>query len=213
MPPGGLTDLHRLIALLGGWITGQPSNDWLYANTILVSLTLVVLIWYTIETSNLRKEAQRQNAVTTDILTEARRQNELATMPILALYLDLTGREERLVLKNVGEAPAFNVEIETHPTRANPPTGEHEISLSLPNNILAPREEQNLRILAMMADGRGPNMNSQQLCQWMNSGYLATPVELIVHCSTLDCKPYRFVFRFANEGGRPHITYNRHVRS
>jgi hypothetical protein len=61
--------LDRLVAL-------QQKGPWDYIATIAVVLTLVVLIWYTIETYKLRKAAQTQTTETEKLLTEAQRQNE-----------------------------------------------------------------------------------------------------------------------------------------
>jgi hypothetical protein len=72
------------------------------ALTIITGVTLVVLIWYTIETYKLRVAAQNQ---TTEI-----------TKPVVALRTitessDETDRTRALKVRNVGPGPAFNVTI------------------------------------------------------------------------------------------------------
>lgn len=54
----------------------QQKGPWDYIATVAVVLTLIVLIWYTIETYKLRKAAQAQTTETANLLNEAQRQNE-----------------------------------------------------------------------------------------------------------------------------------------
>lgn len=61
--------LDRLVAL-------QQKGPWDYIATVAVVLTLIVLVWYTIETYKLRKAAQAQTTETANLLGEAQRQNE-----------------------------------------------------------------------------------------------------------------------------------------
>ncbi|MCZ2152989.1 MAG: hypothetical protein LC114_03640 [Bryobacterales bacterium] len=92
------------------------------ALTILTAATLGVLIWYTVETSKLRKTAQAQTAESANLLEEAQIQNETALRPIVALSIEHTlitdseraSSDTRLLkLRNLGKGPAFNVMIAT----------------------------------------------------------------------------------------------------
>jgi hypothetical protein len=69
-----------------------------YIQTFAVCATLGVLIWYTIETSGLRKEASKQN------ITNVR--------PCISIYTDPGLDSSGLfICKNVGFGPAFDIRI------------------------------------------------------------------------------------------------------
>jgi hypothetical protein len=81
--------------------------DWSAIAQIALSLltfsTLCILIWYTIETSRLRREAQTQN--------------EAINLPVLVMDFatsdDSKGKSHDLpTVKNIGRGPAFDVTIE-----------------------------------------------------------------------------------------------------
>jgi hypothetical protein len=57
--------------------------------------TLGVLIWYTIETYKLRKEAQKQN--------------ESAVLPIVVIEEPSQDDPEAFVIRNIGKGPAFQI--------------------------------------------------------------------------------------------------------
>jgi hypothetical protein len=222
--------LERVAAALERIANAQTNTAWTHAdhisvvNVVVLFLTFVALVWYTLETRKLRKAteeqtkksgllldaAKEQNETAQNLLAQAQRQNELVIMPMLTLYRDLTGKTEEIVLRNAGSGPAFNVRIEVIPSKATPPSGEHEIILYLSNNVVAPQDRYTLRLLAML-HGRSPNFGTGDLCLWINAGYLPNPLEIIVHCVSLDSKPHRFVFKFANDLGRPKITFERHL--
>src|SRR5665213_702779 len=67
--------------------------------TAVTTLTLIALIWYTVETHHLRREAQRQN--------------ENSMMPIVVCQsVYVQGQHagaSRPVIRNLGSGPAFNV--------------------------------------------------------------------------------------------------------
>jgi hypothetical protein len=72
------------------------------AVSVLTLATLLVLIWYTIETSRLRRTAERQN--------------EDSLRPILSLEFNYqySGQRKHIVLmkiKNLGKGPAFNIAL------------------------------------------------------------------------------------------------------
>src|SRR6266571_6025169 len=59
------------------------------------SVTLAVLIWYTIETHKLRREAQRQN--------------ESALLPIVVIEEPPQDNPDAFIIRNIGKGPAFQV--------------------------------------------------------------------------------------------------------
>ena len=109
-------DLNSIARALERLIMAKQKGPWDYINTLAVVLTLAVLIWYTIETYKLRRDAQEQthetgkllqeahrqneatlklvseashqNEVTASLWLEAQRQNEFSVMPLLAIILD-----------------------------------------------------------------------------------------------------------------------------
>src|SRR5215831_1972281 len=122
--------INSIVRALDRLTAGLQKGPWDHVYIVIVLLTLLVLIWYTIETARLRKagqdqtaktaqlltEAQRQNDVSGHLLREARRQNEVSVMPILAIAVEpVPGAEaDRIVLINVGSGPAFNLSIDPH---------------------------------------------------------------------------------------------------
>jgi hypothetical protein len=224
--------LERVAAAVERIANAQTNTAWTHAdyiavvNVVVLFLTLIALVCYTLETSKLRKAteeqtkksgllldaAKEQNETAQKLLAQAQRQNELAIMPMLTLYRDLTGKTEEIILRNVGSGPAFNVRIEVIPSKATPPAGEYEITLDLANNVVAPEDKYSLRLLALLSNGRGPsNFGTSDLSMWITAGHLPNPLEIIVHCISLDSKPHRFVFKFANDLGKPKITFERHL--
>jgi len=82
-----------------------------YVQTGAIILTLLVLIWYTIETSGLRRSAKEQN--------------ELSILPCITLcFPDL--KERIPVFKNIGRGPAFNIFIKDYVS----PASNEKISFS-----------------------------------------------------------------------------------
>lgn len=129
------SDLTSIVSALDRLTATQRKGPWDYASTIAVVLTLLVLVWYTIETMCLRRaaqaqtersselltEAQRQNETSLRLVTEAQAQNEIALRPILVLLFETvlshdSGRvlpgSRSLEIKNLGNGPAFNVTID-----------------------------------------------------------------------------------------------------
>lgn len=65
------------------------------ATAIAATLSLPVLVWYTIETFRLRKEAKRQN--------------ELALRPLVVIEEPSGHERESFVIRNIGKGPALQV--------------------------------------------------------------------------------------------------------
>src|SRR5215467_5957609 len=121
----GIEGFKSLVRALDRLTVTQQKGVWEHSYIVIMLLTLLVLIWYTVETQRLRKagqaqtaktsdllrEAQRQNEVSVFLLQEAQRQNEVTVMPILAIGVDQAadGEHDRIVLTNVGSGPAFNL--------------------------------------------------------------------------------------------------------
>ncbi|MGD1094033.1 MAG: hypothetical protein ABSB35_18875 [Bryobacteraceae bacterium] len=93
---GIASSLDRLVAL-------QQKGLWDYIATIAVVLTLIVLVWYTVETYKLRKAAQAQMTETANLLTEAQRQNQTSLR-----LLEQAQRQNDVTAKLVSEAQRQN---------------------------------------------------------------------------------------------------------
>ena len=137
MEPAVTQALTKIAESVQSHFWPQTLVEWAQlALVLLTGLTLVYLIKYTQETSQLRiaardqvevsnqllRAAQDQNSVNQRLLQEAQVQNETALRPILAFALqetlthDETGRAiaegRKLHLKNLGNGPALNVTVE-----------------------------------------------------------------------------------------------------
>ena len=87
----------------------MSTSDWIQLGTLVVSIAVGAVIgWYTVETTRLRREAQRQN--------------DQAVMPIVALepamdwpWLDEGANigSHKVALRNVGLGAGFNIEIDS----------------------------------------------------------------------------------------------------
>jgi hypothetical protein len=91
-------DLNAIVRALDRLVVAQQRSPWEYIGTIAVVLTLVVLIWYTIETYKLRKAAQVQTSETAKLFVEAQRQNETSLQ-----LLKETQRQNETALQMLGE--------------------------------------------------------------------------------------------------------------
>jgi len=78
--------------------------------TIAVFWTGIILIWYTWETSNLRKESQNQVKTAQNQITETRRQTEIQQRP--CIIVEYFGDPPRLRARNVGNGTAINIKLE-----------------------------------------------------------------------------------------------------
>lgn len=65
------------------------------ATAVATTVTLAVLIWYTIETHRLRKESQRQN--------------EIALLPLVVVEEPYEEHPDAFGIRNIGRGPAFQV--------------------------------------------------------------------------------------------------------
>ena len=69
----GAERLDSIVRALDRLAAAQQKGIWEHAYIVIMLLTLLVLIWYTVETQRLRKAGQAQTAKTADLLREAQR--------------------------------------------------------------------------------------------------------------------------------------------
>ena len=166
---------------------GKGALDWL-GFSILV-LTFAALVWYTVETYRLRIK-------TTEILGEARRQNEMTILPMLALYVDRSGHDLRLLLRNLGTGPAFNVSVE-------PLTWDNRTwtILDAPE-VMAVSETETLRCHLEVVVGSHHQHESKinAICYHLIAKEFDEPPIVRVRCRSLSA-PYTFRFLLANDQG------------
>lgn len=209
----GLSSIANAIDRL---TAAQQKTAWDYSNTILVGLTFAALVWYTIETYRLRKAAQRQtrqaarlhkaaleqNIVSANLQAEAQLQNEISVMPMFALYVDRNNREAKLLMKNVGLGPAFNVVVKHQGLDSN-------LQILYGNDFLTKDEVQQLRLNMTLEPGRGQNLGVDDFYQYINTGKLPNPLSIVITCVSLNLKTYEFEFRCTPDAGHLKVSYYR----
>jgi hypothetical protein len=190
--------LDRLAAVIHG------KDAWDYASTVLVGLTLVVLIWYTVETSRLRKAAQKQIEATGKLLAEAQRQNEIAVMPMFALYPEVMsdGRQRRIILENVGLGPAFNLSI------VNPQWNGSILEIKHSYNVWTPKQTEVLSLVLQKGTDRMVGIDVDSLYQGINKDEMPNPLNLVVRCVSLHHTRYEFKFKCIPDAGYLKITFD-----
>jgi len=207
---------NSIVRALDRLTAGLQKGPWDHVYVVIVLLTLLVLIWYTIETQRLRKagqdqtakaaqlltEAQRQNEVSVHLLREARRQNEVSVMPILAIAVEPVpgGETDRIVLTNVGSGPAFNLSIDPHHWNTRDLKIEHG------STIL--RSGQSDELLFHVIEGNSGNLlGAKTLSHWIHVKRMPNPLNVVVHCNSVNSKAYSFRFICASHLGKLRITY------
>ncbi len=132
-------------------------------------------------------------------------------MPLLAILVDLqeiltssqmvSGRIPRLVLRNVGNGPAFNVFIEPYSADGKVLTFETQ------RTALMIGEERTLRVHFEPQPDHGIVGSAGSLYEWLNTGQLPDPLQVVVRCRSVTSSDYRFTFRFTPKAGRLDVVY------
>jgi hypothetical protein len=208
-------DLNSIVRELAQLVNAQRTGTWDHIHTVAVLLTLIVLIWYTMETYRLRKVAQgqirettkllraaeRQNEVSDNLLRESQRRNEMSVMPILAVATEpATGDSIRAVLLNVGFGPAFNVLIERVEWEGR---GLH---LEIDRSVLRTGEAKELLFHFVQRDS-GRLLDCESLALWLSASRIPNPLHIKIHCDSVDSKPYVFQCSFTSLIGKLQIIY------
>jgi hypothetical protein len=92
-------DIKQVLAALDRLVAAHQRGPWDYVSIIAILLTLIVLIWYTIETYKLRVAAVNQLGV--------------AITPIVMIAPIQEAKGAVPAIRNVGNGPAFNISIES----------------------------------------------------------------------------------------------------
>src|SRR5215467_3575864 len=212
----GVERLDAIVRALDRLTAAQQKGIWEHSYIVIMLLTLLVLIWYTVETQRLRKagqdqtaktadllrEAQRQNEVSVFLLQEAQRQNEVSVMPILAIAVEplAAGDADRIVLTNVGSGPAFNLSID--------PLHWDSRKLKIEHGSSILRSGQADDLLFHFIEGNSGNLlGAKTLGQWIHLQRMPNPFRLVVRCNSVNSKAYAFGFLCTSLAGRLRITY------
>lgn len=163
------------------------------AVTILTLITAAALIWYTIETSRLRRATQEQVEKTGLLLKEAQTQNEHSIQPIVTLerandlrILENTANmpATQIVIRNLGLGAAFNIDVE--PLRGPNTTIRFVPTMSL---VAGQREPISL---VYTEDGKQVVSGAYELIQRMfHSNELDEGARSIVRYADVTSKRYR----------------------
>lgn len=208
--------LNAVVRVLDRLVATQQKGLWEHAYVVIMLLTLLVLIWYTVETQRLRiagqaqttrtgdllREAQRQNEVSAFLLQEAQRQNEVSVMPILAVAVDpkAEGDGDRIVLTNVGSGPAFNLSID--------PLHWDSRKLKIEHGSSILRSGQADDLLFHFVEGNSGNLlGAKTLGQWIHLQRMPNPFRLVVRCNSVNSKAYAFGFLCTSLAGKLRIIY------
>lgn len=204
-------DLNPIVQSLNRLIAAQQKGPWDYASTVAVVLTLLVLIWYTYETYQLRRTAQEQTTKMAGLLREAHRQNEVLVMPILAILVaspeELYSSEvvygsanPKLVLRNVGTGPAFNVSIDKYAVEGRELQFEHG------SHMLTPGEKRTLSF-HLQEQHSGTMGDLDTMYDWINNGLLPDLLNITARCRSATSVDYSFTFSFTPRDGRLNVVF------
>jgi len=209
-------EINTVVRALDRLTVVLQKGDWDHVYVVIVLLTLLVLIWYTIETQRLRKvgqdqttktaqllaEAQRQNEVSGDLLREARRQNEVSVMPILAITVEPVpnGDADRIVFINVGSGPAFNLSID--PLHWN----NRDLKIEHASSILMSGQSDEL-LFHVIEGNSGNLLGAKTLGHWIHAKRMPNPLNIVVRCSSVNTRAYAFRFMCTSHLGKLRVTY------
>src|SRR5437588_5491169 len=103
---------------VAAWLLQGSSDRYAFIQAYILALTLLVVVWYTVETRRMQRAVREQVAA-------ALRQTNVGILPIFILKIYVKGdvdprsviigdlvKRDRLELINVGNGIAFNIEIE-----------------------------------------------------------------------------------------------------
>lgn len=181
--------LKQLIAAIDRLATSSQKGPWDYAGMFLGIVTLAVLVWYTVETSKLRKSAEKQSDLGIKALGAAQRQTELSlkqielsSMPVL-ICLPFNGG---LWIKNVGVGLALNVQIESIPLKG---LAKGSISFQVLRSILTNKQKGIVRAKFLRVAE-----TDEEYMELMNRADLQH-LDLTATCLSVTGKQYRFHFK------------------
>jgi len=163
-------DIRQLIAAIDRLVAAHQRGIWDYASVIAVVLTLIVLIWYTVETYRLRLAAAKQLAV--------------ATTPILMIAPVQEPRGAVPAIRNVGNGPAFNISIETERLK-----GQAKLTF-YHSDILAGNEVQTVHLILHQTDRERQMFTHDDVLNNVMQGHLPQTVPLTITYNGADGKRY-----------------------
>jgi len=162
----------------------MSTSDWIQLGNLAVTFVVgAVIVLYTIETSRLRQEAQRQNdnATMPIVMLEAARDmpcNEDANMPSF-----------KAVLRNLGRGAAFNIDVD-------PLNGPDTLIRFRHTTSLASGDRQPV-LMTLRESGNEVHTTSYSSVQRMfHSHQMASQAQETIHYADLNGKRYRTILTF-----------------
>ncbi len=209
-------DLDSIVRALDRLAAGHQKGVLDRVGTAAIVGTLLALIWYSWETRRLRKateaqtkttadllkEAQEQNDTSMDLVQQARQQNEVAVMPILAIAVcgPRVMATNKLLLRNIGTGPAFNVSIDGYASEGA------ELRFEYGETVIAPGEEHELPF-ELKEGHHGTVGTVNELYRWINVELLSNPLRITVRCSSISSIDYASTFSFSPNQGRLKVVF------
>jgi hypothetical protein len=213
-------------------VAAHQKGTWDYVSTVAVVLTLIVLVWYTLETYKLRKaaqdqtaesgdllreaqrqnetslrlveQAQRQNEATAKLVEAAQRQNESTIMPILAVRIDPP--ESYFATSNPRQKSKLVLSNEGTGPAFNlsiEPYSVQDRELTLDHGSEVIAAGEERELIFHLQEGiKGVSGNLNELYSWINTGHLPNPLSISLQCVSLSSTNYKFTFRFTPIAGK-----------
>jgi len=217
-------DVQAIVDAINRLAPSWQDRMWERASTVAVALTLVVLIWYTIETYLLRKAAQNQiaetdklliearnqnaltleqNATNANLLKESQRQTEISTQPMFAVYKGKAsmGTDGRILLENVGNGPAFNISIDSLMW-----DDDRQLRIENAPSVMKPGDTEPL-VFDLYEQGK-PLLHihfGQDLVVKMGENEMPNPFRMIARCHDVGLQPYTYFIDFVMIEGQLEI--------
>jgi len=168
------TDTKQVLAVLERLVAAHQRGVLDYTGVIAIVLTLVVLIWYTIETHGLRVTAVKQV--------------EHATTPILAIapVLDRDAHPQ-IAIRNVGSGPAFNLSIDAATNK-----GCARLTFQF-CDVLAGQETQPLTVTMVPPERQPEVLRHHEISEAIKLGQLPASIPVVLTYNGSSGKQYRTI--------------------
>lgn len=163
-------DIKQMIAVLDRLVAAHQRSVWDNISVIAIVLTLLVLIWYTVETYRLRVAAVKQL--------------DVATTPIVMIAPDEQSDVMVPTIRNVGRGPAFNISVRTDDLGA-----DARLDFYFPDPLAA-NEVQKLHLILQQSDRQRQMFTHEQVVTNFAQHHLPPTVKLTITYNGANGKVY-----------------------